>query len=48
MHFLRLNNIHSLGPDRAVKEHAFNAFGDPDAWKRERGRWPILDPKVIA
>ncbi len=43
-----LECIRSLGPDHAVKEHAFTASGDPDAWKRERGRRPILDAKVIA
>ena len=43
-----LECIRSLGPDHAVKEHAFTASGDPDAWKRERGRRPILDPKAIA
>jgi hypothetical protein len=43
-----LECIRSLGPDHAVKEHAFTASGDPDAWKRERGRRPILDPVVIA
>jgi len=43
-----LECIRSLGPDHAVKEHAFTTSGDPDAWKRERGRRPILDPKVIA
>ncbi len=43
-----LECIRSLGPDHAVKEHAFTASGDPDAWKRDRGRRPILDSKVIA
>jgi hypothetical protein len=43
-----LECIRSLGPDHAVKEHAFTASGDPDAWKRERCRRPILDPVVIA
>jgi len=43
-----LECIRSLGPDHALKEHAFTASGDPDAWKRERGRRPILDPTVIA
>jgi hypothetical protein len=43
-----LECIRSLGPDHAVKERAFTASDDPDAWKRERGRRPILDPKVIA
>jgi hypothetical protein len=43
-----LECIRSLGPDHALKEHAFTASGDPDAWKRERGKRPILDPKVIA
>ena len=28
--------IRSLGPDHELKEHAFTALGDPDAWKRER------------
>jgi hypothetical protein len=32
----------------ALKQHTFTASGDPDAWKRERGRRPILDAKVIA
>ena len=43
-----LECIRYLGPDHAIKEHAFTASGDPDAWKRERGRRPILDPAVIA
>jgi hypothetical protein len=43
-----LECIRYLGPDHALKEHAFTASGDPDAWKRERDRRPILDPKVIA
>jgi len=43
-----LECIRSLGPDDALKEHAFTASGDPDAWKRERGRRPILDPNAIA
>ena len=43
-----LECIRSLGPDHALKQHAFTTSGDPDAWKRERGRRPILDPKVIA
>lgn len=43
-----LECIRSLGPDHAVKEHAFTASGDPDAWKRDRSRRPILNPKVIA
>ena len=43
-----LECIRSLGPDHALKEHAFTASGDPDAWKRERGRRPILDPRAIA
>jgi hypothetical protein len=43
-----LECIRSLGPDHALKEHAFTASGDPDAWKRERNRRPILDPKMIA
>ncbi|MFZ0745105.1 MAG: hypothetical protein WAM85_11905 [Terracidiphilus sp.] len=43
-----LECIRSLGPDHALKQHAFTTSGDPDAWKRERCRRPILDPKVIA
>jgi len=43
-----LECIRALGPDHALKEHAFTASGDPDAWKRERGRRPILDPRTIA
>ena len=40
--------IRALGPDEALKEHAFTASGDPDKWKRERGRRPILNPNAIA
>jgi len=40
--------IAALGPDFALKEHAYTASGDPDKWKRERGRRPILDPDAIA
>jgi|ERR1700739_437632 len=43
-----LECIRSLGADHALKQHAFTTSGDPDAWKRERGRRPILNPKVIA
>ena len=43
-----LQCIRELGPDRALKEHAFTASGDPDKWKRDRGRRPILDPDAIA
>lgn len=43
-----LECIRSLGPDHALKQHAFTASGDPDTWKRERGRRPILDPQAIA
>jgi len=43
-----LECIRSLGPDHALKEHAFTTSGDPDAWQRERGRRPILDPRAIA
>jgi hypothetical protein len=43
-----LQCIRALGPDRALKEHAYTASGDPDKWKRERGRRPILDPDAIA
>jgi len=27
--------IRALGPDEALKEHAFTASGDPDRWKRK-------------
>ena len=43
-----LQCIATLGPDSALKEHAYTASGDPDNWKRERGRRPILDPNAIA
>ena len=43
-----LKCIASLGPDFVLKEHAYTASGDPDKWKRERGRRPILDPDAIA
>ena len=43
-----LRCIAALGPDFALKEHAYTASGDPDKWKRERGRRPILDPDAIA
>ncbi len=43
-----LQCIADLGPDNALKEHAFTASGTPDNWKRDRGRRPILDPDAIA
>jgi hypothetical protein len=43
-----LQCIAALGPDYALKEHAYTASGDPDKWKRERDRRPILDPDAIA
>ena len=43
-----LQCIAALGPDFALKEHAYTASGDPDKWKRDRGRRPILDPDAIA
>jgi hypothetical protein len=43
-----LQCIAALGPDFALKEHAYTASGDPDKWKRERDRRPILDPEAIA
>ena len=43
-----LECIAALGPDFALKEHAYTASGDPDKWKRERDRRPILDPDAIA
>jgi len=43
-----LQCIAALGPNLALKQHAFTASGDPDNWKRQRGRRPILDPDAIA
>lgn len=43
-----LQCIATLGPDFALKEHAYTASGDPDKWKREWHRRPILDPDAIA
>ena len=43
-----LQCIQALGPDEALKEHARRESGDPDKWKRERGRRPILNPNAIA
>jgi hypothetical protein len=43
-----LRCIQALGPDQALKEHAFTESGDPDKWKRDRGRRPILNPNAIA
>lgn len=43
-----LQCIAALGPDLALKEHAYTASGDPDKWKREWHRRPILDPDAIA
>ena len=43
-----LQCIRALGPDEALKEHAHTESGDPDKWKRERGRRPILNPNAIA
>ena len=43
-----LQCIAALGPDLALKEHAYTASGDPDKWKRNRDGRPILDPDAIA
>jgi hypothetical protein len=43
-----LQCIAALGPDFALKEHAYTASGDPDKWKRDRDRRPILDVDAIA
>ena len=43
-----LQCIATLGPDKALKQHAFTASGDPDNWKGDRGRRPILDSDAIA
>src|SRR5579864_2846054 len=43
-----LQTIAALGPDAVLKEHAFTRSGDPDKWKRDRNRRPILNPDAIA
>ena len=43
-----LQCIAALGPDEALKEHAYTASGDPDKWERQRGGRAILDPEAIA
>jgi hypothetical protein len=43
-----LQTIAALGPDAALKEHRFSKSGDPDKWKRDRNRRPILNPDTIA
>jgi hypothetical protein len=43
-----LQAIAALGPDAALKEHRFSKSGDPDKWKRDRNRRPILNPDTIA
>ena len=43
-----LQCIAALGPDLALKQHAYTASGDPDKWKRDRHRRPILDSDAIA
>lgn len=43
-----LQCIATLGPDAALKEHAFAVWGDPDKWERQRGGRPILNPEAIA
>ena len=43
-----LECIQALGPDEALKEHGSTKSGDPDKWKRNRDRRPILDPNAIA
>jgi hypothetical protein len=43
-----LQCIQTLGPDEALKEHAYTKSGDPDKWKRDRDRRPILNPDAIA
>lgn len=43
-----LQCIAALGPDFALKEHAYAAWGDPDKYRREWHRRPILDPEAIA
>jgi hypothetical protein len=43
-----LQCIQALGPDEVLKEHAYTKSGDPDKWKRDRDRRPILNPDAIA
>ena len=43
-----LKCIAKLGPDAALKTHAFTASGDSAKWKRAKTGAPILDPVAIA
>jgi hypothetical protein len=43
-----LQAIEALGPDVALKQHAFTNKGDPGKWRNRRNIRPILDPDAIA
>jgi hypothetical protein len=43
-----LQAIGSLGPDVALKQHAFTNKGDPGKWRNRRHIRPILNPDAIA
>jgi hypothetical protein len=40
--------VRALGPDNSLKEHPRTRSSDPDKWKCERGRRPILNPNAVA
>jgi hypothetical protein len=43
-----LQCIVALGPHFALRGRAYSASGDPDKWKSNRDRRPVLDPDAIA
>lgn len=43
-----LQCIATLGPHFALRGRAYTASGDPDKWKSNRDRRPVLDPDAIA
>lgn len=43
-----LQAIAALGPDVALKQHAFTNKGDPGKWRNRRNIRPILNPDAIA
>jgi hypothetical protein len=43
-----LQAIATLGPDVALKQHAFTNKGDPGKWRNRRNIRPILNPDAIA
>jgi hypothetical protein len=43
-----LQCIAALGPHFALRGRAYSASGDPDKWKSNKDRRPVLDPDAIA